>query len=75
MLRASRGIRYDRLYVGTHDCPGSGFLRRLPELIRGTLTVSDAFAQPVHCYINADLVAVSEAIDDGIWRMSIRNGQ
>src|SRR6266702_5952935 len=65
MLRTSRGIRYHRFDIGTHDRPNLRLLCILPELIRRTFTMSDAFAQPFHCDVDTDFSAVSEAVHDG----------
>ena len=68
MLRSSRDIRYHRLDVGLHDCPDPCLLPILPEFIGRTLVPPDTFAQSFHCDIQADLVAISEAVyDSSCW--------
>src|ERR1700733_385085 len=72
-LRTSRGISHHRLDIGTHDGPGAGLLCIAPELIRRAFALPDSFAQPFHCHVDTDLVAIPEAVHDGARR--IGNGK
>ena len=63
-FRMSRASGGDRLNIGAHDGPDPSDLSKAPDLVWGYAPPPQPFAQSLKGDVEADLVAVAEAVDD-----------
>jgi hypothetical protein len=64
-LRDGLAIGHQRFDVGPHHRPEPRSLGVSPELVGRAAPAAQSLAQPLQGEVQADLVAVAEAIDDG----------